>query len=382
MKNLRPKASVLFCSFSFSPVHYEHIEALVAGLHNEKIDSHLLLNERYRTVSNTDHNHVYMTRGKRNYQLIWDVICFLLFDWMRAVSVLRETLPSMVFFQTTSPLNILFILLVRVLAPRAGVCVFMHEPASLHHKRKKGDRWAWTIAVCVTQWIEARLADYIIFGSRNALSSAKWLRIEHQQTRVAKLLLLHARRPPQSVLRNVILYVGRIAVSRGIKEFLELAALSRGQRLPFHFVIVSSDPFEVKETNLVEGSNLEVRCGAALSEAEIAAYFQRAIAVYVHYSVDIMQSGVPPMAYKFGCGLLASDTLGLREDVIEGKTGYFLPVPWNAHNALALVTKLQINANVIRSLSLSKFDTEHSPKAFRLYYSWLLEEVVRRSSAG
>ncbi len=54
---------------------------------------------------------------------------------------------------------------------------------------------------------------------------------------------------------------------------------------------------------------------------EVEIYFKTADAVAIPY-VDIFQSGVPFLAYSFGLPVIASDVGSLRQDILEGKTGF------------------------------------------------------------
>jgi D-inositol-3-phosphate glycosyltransferase len=54
---------------------------------------------------------------------------------------------------------------------------------------------------------------------------------------------------------------------------------------------------------------------------EIELYFKAADVLVVPY-VEIFQSGVPFLAYSFGLPVIATDVGALRDDVIEGRTGF------------------------------------------------------------
>jgi D-inositol-3-phosphate glycosyltransferase len=58
-----------------------------------------------------------------------------------------------------------------------------------------------------------------------------------------------------------------------------------------------------------------------IPDSEVELYFKAADVVVVPY-VDIFQSGVPFLAYSFGLPIVATDVGSLREDIVEGKTGF------------------------------------------------------------
>jgi len=58
-----------------------------------------------------------------------------------------------------------------------------------------------------------------------------------------------------------------------------------------------------------------------IPDDEVELYFKAADVVIVPY-VQIFQSGVPFLAYSFGSPVIATDVGSLRDDVVEGKTGF------------------------------------------------------------
>jgi D-inositol-3-phosphate glycosyltransferase len=58
-----------------------------------------------------------------------------------------------------------------------------------------------------------------------------------------------------------------------------------------------------------------------IPDEEVELYFKAADALIVPY-IHIFQSGVPFLAYSFGLPVIATDVGSLREDIVEGKTGF------------------------------------------------------------
>jgi D-inositol-3-phosphate glycosyltransferase len=58
-----------------------------------------------------------------------------------------------------------------------------------------------------------------------------------------------------------------------------------------------------------------------IPDEEVELYFKAADVLIVPY-IDIFQSGVPFLAYSFGLPVIATDVGSLREDIVEGKTGF------------------------------------------------------------
>jgi glycosyltransferase involved in cell wall biosynthesis len=58
-----------------------------------------------------------------------------------------------------------------------------------------------------------------------------------------------------------------------------------------------------------------------IPDVDVEVYFKAADVLVLPY-LDIYQSGVPFLAYNFGLPVIATDVGSLREDIIEGVTGY------------------------------------------------------------
>jgi glycosyltransferase involved in cell wall biosynthesis len=58
-----------------------------------------------------------------------------------------------------------------------------------------------------------------------------------------------------------------------------------------------------------------------IPDEEVELYFKAADVLIVPY-LNIFQSGVPFLAYSFGLPVIATDVGSLREDIVEGRTGF------------------------------------------------------------
>jgi D-inositol-3-phosphate glycosyltransferase len=58
-----------------------------------------------------------------------------------------------------------------------------------------------------------------------------------------------------------------------------------------------------------------------IPDEDVKMYFKVADVLALPY-VEIFQSGVPFLAYNFGLPVIATDVGSLREDIIEGRTGF------------------------------------------------------------
>jgi D-inositol-3-phosphate glycosyltransferase len=58
-----------------------------------------------------------------------------------------------------------------------------------------------------------------------------------------------------------------------------------------------------------------------IPDEDVELYFKAADVLIVPY-IQIFQSGVPFLAYSFGLPVIATDVGSLREDIVEGRTGF------------------------------------------------------------
>jgi|SRR5215831_5589048 len=127
---------------------------------------------------------------------------------------------------------------------------------------------------------------------------------------------------------RTILFFGHIAPYKGL-EFLIEAFRQIMTKAGDYRLIVAGNPKNCEEYwNAVQESlgRLEnhdriLQHIAFIPDAETEIYFKAADVVVLPYR-HIFQSGVLSLSYSFGVPVIASDVGALREDIIEGKTGF------------------------------------------------------------
>jgi glycosyltransferase involved in cell wall biosynthesis len=143
---------------------------------------------------------------------------------------------------------------------------------------------------------------------------------------------------------KTLLFFGQIAPYKGleylVKAFEELAGKSRDYRL-----VIAGKP---KSGYQVYWDQIQARiAGKGLAERvlqriqhipdeKVELYFKAADAVILPYT-EVFQSGVLFLGYSFGLPAIAADVGSLREEVIEGETGFV----FNAHNSSDLAEKIE-----------------------------------------
>lgn len=124
-----------------------------------------------------------------------------------------------------------------------------------------------------------------------------------------------------------LLFFGQIAPYKGLEYLVE--ALPRVLRtIPRLRVVIAG---KIKKGNEGYWEQVARKIGAQerhvicriehIPDSDVELYFKAADALVVPY-VSIFQSGVPFLAYSFGLPVIATDVGSLREDVIEGQTGF------------------------------------------------------------
>lgn len=129
----------------------------------------------------------------------------------------------------------------------------------------------------------------------------------------------------------VMLFFGQIAPYKGVeyllRAFIELAK----ERAEYRLVIAGSPKWDGEYWRRMEGiireSGLEWRVVQRIgfvADEQTEVFFKAADVLVLPYT-DIFQSGVLSLAYSFGLPVVATDVGSLKEEVIEGQTGFICP---------------------------------------------------------
>lgn len=128
---------------------------------------------------------------------------------------------------------------------------------------------------------------------------------------------------------KTVLFFGNIRPYKGlgylVAAFKQIALRDRGYRL-----IIAGEPKqqsmqywrEIQQT--IEGSGVGERVIQQIkyiADEETEIYFKAADVVVLPYT-EVSQSGVLFLAYSFGLPVIATEVGSLRDDIIEGETGY------------------------------------------------------------
>jgi glycosyltransferase involved in cell wall biosynthesis len=128
--------------------------------------------------------------------------------------------------------------------------------------------------------------------------------------------------------QKVVLFFGNIAPYKGLEYLVDAMALLASDASDFRLIIAGSPkncaPYWEAIQRQISCSELRscvIERIEYVPDAETEIYFKAADVLALPY-VHIFQSGVLFLGYNFGLPVIASDVGSLREDIVEGKTGF------------------------------------------------------------
>ena len=186
---------------------------------------------------------------------------------------------------------------------------------------------------------------------------------------------------------KVLLFFGQIAPYKGLEylvaAFCELAREDASYRL-----LVAG---KVKKGHSIYWDNIQNRIRESdfsgrvitriehIPDEQVECYFKAADAVVIPY-VEIFQSGVPFLSYSFGLPVIATDVGSLREDIIEGETGFLCRPKDSADLAKTIRTyfgsdlyqKLETHRRAIQSFANERYSWARVGEILEKIYRQLL----------
>ncbi len=128
--------------------------------------------------------------------------------------------------------------------------------------------------------------------------------------------------------QKTILFFGRIAPRKGLEFAVEAFQKISAQDEDYRLIIAGRpDKCEQYWAAISETIREDVRSGRILVRAEVIpdeeteVYFKAADVLVLPYT-DIFQSGVLFLGYSFGLPAIVADVGSLKDDIVEGKTGF------------------------------------------------------------
>ena len=122
--------------------------------------------------------------------------------------------------------------------------------------------------------------------------------------------------------RNFFLFFGRIDKYKGIGTLCKAySALTEDLKEKNELIIAGKGQLSEEELSLIQSERHIIPITRFITDGEMVWLFQNSLSVIMPY-IEASQSGVLPIAYKFGKPVVVSDLQGLTENVLEEKTGY------------------------------------------------------------
>lgn len=127
---------------------------------------------------------------------------------------------------------------------------------------------------------------------------------------------------PQELLNSIdgyFLFFGRIDKYKGIMNMV--SAYKRALSVSIPLVIAGNGIFSADEKEGIESDGRIISINRYISDGEMIWLFRHARIVVLPY-IEATQSGIIPIAYKYGVPVITSDISGLTQFVEDGKTGF------------------------------------------------------------
>ncbi len=241
-----------------------------------------------------------------------------------------------------------------------------------HRLRKKGIKTAFLCHNLFdhdAKGIKRRMSElFLKQADAYIVQSSEQQALLHQVKPKAKSLLnIHpiytrfepAKRPLPKRGRLELLFFGFIRPYKGLDTLM--AALAELKDSEVYVTVVGEpwiDATELRQKLQANGvPNLELRL-EYVNDAEAANYFARADAAVLPYT-SATGSGVVALAYNYGKPVIASSVGGLKDAVVDGKTGVLVPA--NDATALAAVIASARRDNLTAMKpAIEAFCLEHS----------------------
>jgi D-inositol-3-phosphate glycosyltransferase len=182
---------------------------------------------------------------------------------------------------------------------------------------------------------------------------------------------------------RTILFFGAIVPYKGIEYLLDAFRLLLVRKQANYRLIIAGEPKKGSEAYLREIEKfVEMNCDGGqvilklefIPDDEVEFYLKGADVLVLPYK-EIFQSGVLFLAYSFGLPVVAADVGSLREDIIEGSTG-FVCKPGNA-TELANTIETYFASELYRNLAVRRSEIRQHANST---HSWDAVAELTRSA--
>ncbi len=165
--------------------------------------------------------------------------------------------------------------------------------------------------------------------------------------------------PPEIVSKDIheyVLYFGRIEKYKGVNRLIHaFNNVCMKTTLNYSLIIAGKGDIEEKETDIVANNPRIYLINRFIRDEEMVWLIKNCMAVVAPY-IEASQSGVVPMAYHYGRGIIASNIGGLNEFVIPNKTGTLFS---NDQQLEDILSDLNGKDSFVREEDCLKFESDY-----------------------
>jgi glycosyltransferase involved in cell wall biosynthesis len=177
-----------------------------------------------------------------------------------------------------------------------------------------------------------------------------------------------------------MLFFGNIAPYKGLEYLIEAFRLLMGNAANYRLIIAGKPKNCGDYWNAIKDAldrhphrDRILQKSTFIPDAETEVYFKAADVVVLPYR-HIFQSGVLSLSYSFGVPVIASDVGALRDDIVEGRTG-FVCKPENPVELARMIEKY-FDCELYSGLSRHRKEIQEYA---RQRYSWEVVSEVTQS---
>ena len=256
-------------------------------------------------------------------------------------SILRNRKVSLIQAQDPFFTGAVAVILGKMFRVPVNICVFGPNP---HDENWMASHWSHRLYAPLGRWVFRNCHSIQVDGQMTARS---FIEAGYPAERVAlkpnipsclDQFLAMERKAPSSTNEVRLLYVGRLAAQKNLPLLIEVAQKLKDRcATPFRLIIVGDGPEAATLRAAIKRNGLEscVELRGAVKREEIGCVFSEAdlfvlTSDYEGYPRVLMEAGAA------GLPVVTTAVSGSDEAVVDGKTGYIVPV----RDAEALVQKL------------------------------------------
>ena len=207
---------------------------------------------------------------------------------------------------------------------RAKQILTIHDGGETHSTNIKGAKQvARRLLEKIMKDKSLKKVDKILLLSENSKKTF----IQHYPNYIEKIALINLGahvpdaleiKPSDNLPNAYFLFFGRIDKYKGILRLIKAYKAYHGK---LGLVIAGKGTLTDEEAIEIDRENRCVLINRYISDEEMIWLFRNAHALVLPY-LDATQSGIIPIAYKFGKPVIVSNVQGLTQFVVDGSTGY------------------------------------------------------------